>query len=352
VADSQYEIALDAARLAELPARSSAWQQDLPGEFSQPAWYFYQSEELAAAQIEVQAATQTLEAEQKGFDEVLQNASNADLSAAEKRLAEAQAAFLVADQVLERARSQRDKEVTDFAQSVYDAAEAELEAAQSEYERMLSESAAEDVLQARARLAVAQARYDAALDRLDTLLTGEYARQVELAEITLRGAEATITQAEVGVTQAQDALAAAGKAVAQAQAELDLIDVQIDKLTVFAAVSGVVINRQVEPGEVIQTGAPLMVIGQLERLKINVYVPEDRYGQVSLGDKALVTVDSFPGQVFSATVVYIADRAEFTPRNVQTAEGRRTTVFAVELDVENTDGKLKPGMPADVQFGE
>jgi HlyD family secretion protein len=63
-------------------------------------------------------------------------------------------------------------------------------------------------------------------------------------------------------------------------------------------------------------------------------------------------VDSFPGQTFEAAVVHIADQAEYTPRNVQTAEGRRTTVFAVKLAVENPDGKLKPGMPADVSFGE
>jgi hypothetical protein len=65
---------------------------------------------------------------------------------------------------------------------------------------------------------------------------------------------------------------------------------------------------------------------------------------------AHVTVDSFPRESFMAQVVYIADKAEFTPRNVQTVEGRRTTVFAVELAIENPEGKLKPGMPADVEF--
>ena len=93
-----------------------------------------------------------------------------------------------------------------------------------------------------------------------------------------------------------------------------------------------------------------MTIGQLNSLRITVYVPEDRYGQVKLGEKALVSVDSFPEEKFSATVVHIADQAEFTPRNVQTAEGRKTTVFAVELSIENPEGKLKPGMPADVCF--
>jgi hypothetical protein len=95
----------------------------------------------------------------------------------------------------------------------------------------------------------------------------------------------------------------------------------------------------------------VITLGQLGQLKITVYVPEDRYGGIDLGETARVTVDSFPGEAFSATVVHIADQAEFTPRNVQTAEGRKTTVFAVELEIENPEGMLKPGMPADVCFG-
>jgi hypothetical protein len=67
---------------------------------------------------------------------------------------------------------------------------------------------------------------------------------------------------------------------------------------------------------------------------------------------AEVGVDSFPNEKFQAEVLRIADEAEFTPRNVQTDEGRRTTVFAVELSVQDPGGRLKPGMPADVTFQE
>ena len=80
------------------------------------------------------------------------------------------------------------------------------------------------------------------------------------------------------------------------------------------------------------------------------YLPEDTYGRVTLGQTAKVTVDSYPGAAFRGTVSHIADQAEFTPRNVQTVEGRRTTVYAIKLDVPNPDGRLKPGMPADVTF--
>ena len=82
------------------------------------------------------------------------------------------------------------------------------------------------------------------------------------------------------------------------------------------------------------------------------YVPENRYGTILLGQSARVNVDSFPGETFDARVIRIADQAEFTPRNVQTEQGRSTTVFAVDLAVSNPQGKLKPGMPADVYFNQ
>jgi HlyD family secretion protein len=63
-----------------------------------------------------------------------------------------------------------------------------------------------------------------------------------------------------------------------------------------------------------------------------------------------ITADSFPGESFDGQVIRIADEAEFTPRNVQTVEGRFTTVYAVEILAPNPDHKLKPGMPADVMI--
>ena len=116
------------------------------------------------------------------------------------------------------------------------------------------------------------------------------------------------------------------------------------------AVAGVIMTRTAEPGELIQPGMTALTIGQLDGLTVTVYIPENRYGQINLGDKATVTVDSFTGETFTAVVVRIADQAEFTPRNVQTSEERQTTVYAVELAVTDENTQLKPGMPADVRF--
>jgi multidrug resistance efflux pump len=203
----------------------------------------------------------------------------------------------------------------------------------------------------------AEAQLNRAMQDLDKLQDGPDPDDVAVLEARIaaikvapRQAAAAVEQARVGLTQAQAMLDQAQSAVAQAQAELDLIEKQLDKAVVYAATSGIVLSRNIEVGEVVQPGAAVMTIGQIDNLTITVYVPEDRYGQINLGEGAQVTVDSFPGETFSATVIYIADKAEFTPRNVQTPEGRRTTVFAVELSVDDQQGKLKPGMPADVCF--
>jgi len=207
-------------------------------------------------------------------------------------------------------------------------------------------------------LAQAQSNLEKALQELEKVQNGPdpdkvavLEAQIEVIKVTPKQSEATIEQAKVGVEQAKARLDQAEATLDQANAELELIEVQLDKVMVYAPAAGVVLSRDIEPGEVIQPGTSVMSIGQLDSLKIVVYIPEDQYGQIKLGDKTQVTVDSFPKETFIATVVHIADQAEFTPRNVQTSEGRKTTVFAVELSIENLEGKLKPGMPADVCFG-
>jgi HlyD family secretion protein len=229
------------------------------------------------------------------------------------------------------------KDDLDEAQSDYDSAVRRLE-----YETALDQ---------------ANAQLSNAMDDLNKLRDGPDPDTVSLQEARIvaikvapRQAEATVEQARVGLAQAQARLDQAQTAIAQAQAELDLIEKQLEKSVVYASTAGIVLSRNLELGEVVQPGATVMSLGQLENLTITVYVPEDLYGRISLGEHATVTVDSFPGETFNARVDYIAGQAEFTPRNVQTPEGRRTTVFAIELTLDGGQGKLKPGMPADVCF--
>lgn len=180
-------------------------------------------------------------------------------------------------------------------------------------------------------------------------------QQLDTALATLANAQAQYNALAAGANPKQIEAAQAQTDAAQAQADaaaaaVRVLDVQIGKLTVTAPTDGAVITRAVNPGEVVLPGATLAVIADLKHLRITVYVPEDRYGAITVGEAAKVTVDSFPGESFAAKVERLADTAEFTPRNVQTAQGRKTTVFAVKLLIDNPAGKLKPGMPADVTF--
>lgn len=174
--------------------------------------------------------------------------------------------------------------------------------------------------------------------------------QVATAEAGLDAAQAQLDLAEAGPKPQQ--IEAVEAQVAAAQATVALLSTQIRRQTLTAPVSGVILTRAIEPGEVASPGATLLLIGQLDDLTLTVYVPEDQYGQIELGQTATLTADSFPGETFTGTVRRIADQAEFTPRNVQTAEGRASTVYAIELTVTDESGQLKPGMPVDVVFGE
>jgi HlyD family secretion protein len=336
-AQTQYDLVLLAARQQDQLNRVSAWDTSLPDEFSLPVWYFEKDEELSAAEKEVAEAKAALESELANLDDVLTNASNANFFMAEERLAEAQTSFVVARQVLERAEQAQDNQaLREQAQKQLDAAQAGLKAAQETYNRLLTSTASQDVLEVRARVAIARARYDAANDWMNALLTGEDSLQVKAAQNGIAQATTLVSQAEAGL--------------AQAQAALNGINLQIAKATVISPIDGILLTRNLEAGETVSPGSTVMTIGQLDVVDLVVYIPEDRYGEIDLDEEVSIRVDSFPGDTFNGTVAHISDQAEFTPRNVQTVEGRRATVYAVRLLVPNPEMKLKPGMPADVTF--
>jgi len=120
--------------------------------------------------------------------------------------------------------------------------------------------------------------------------------------------------------------------------------------TLYAPISGVVLRKNVELGEILSAGTPVFTIGDLENPWVKVYVKEDKLGQVKLGHKADVRVDSFKNKTYEGTVTFISSEAEFTPKNVQTEEERVKLVFGVKVKVKNENGELKPGMPADVRI--
>lgn len=326
----QYDITLNSSRLQDQQNRVNSWNSSQPEEFDLPVWYFDKEEKIISAKAAVDAAAEDLDIENEKLLQVLDNNSSQELLSAEKRLADAQAAFLIADQVLTQADGAQDiEEISNYANDLYDAAKTELDSAQSDYNRLLTTQEAKEVLEARVRVRVAQERLDRAVDYLNSLESGDQSLQVKAAGLGVQ-------QAEAGLGQAKAALAS--------------IDLQLEKTVIKSPVDGIVLTRNLEEGEVLAPGSVALTIGQLQELSLTVYIPETEYGKINLGDTVSIAVDSFPGENFTGTVTYISDQAEFTPRNVQTVDGRKTTVYAVKITVPNPDLELKPGMPADVTF--
>ncbi|MDP1714455.1 MAG: efflux RND transporter periplasmic adaptor subunit [Anaerolineales bacterium] len=336
-AQLQYDQALSAALAEEESTRLDQWKQSKPAEFDQPNWYFSKDERITSAQAEVDTAKAALEKAQTRLSDTEKRAGSSTFVAAERKLSDERIAFEVSKAVLEHTSGASDgSNLHDSAQTAFDDAKIKLDNAQKDYDDALTTDGAKDVLEARADIAVARERYNSAMDALRALQTGEQSPAVASAQKALEQALAVLGQVRTTARQVQT--------------NLDLINTQMDKLTVRAPMDGVVLVRSIEVGEVIQAGMPALTIGKLDTLKVTVYIPETQYGQISLGQQATLRVDSFPNETFTATVMRIADKAEFTPQNVQTKEGRQTTVYAIELSVDNMDGKLKPGMPVDVTF--
>ncbi|MCA9901901.1 MAG: HlyD family efflux transporter periplasmic adaptor subunit [Ardenticatenaceae bacterium] len=178
-------------------------------------------------------------------------------------------------------------------------------------------------------IAAAQAQVDAAMAQRD------------MAAASLAGLVNGARAEEIAAAQAQ---------VNAAQAQLAMLDVQLGKFTITAPWDGILLTRSVEPGETALPGTTLLEIGRLDRLKLTVYLPEDRFGIVTPGQSATVTVDTYPDREFIGTVLQVADEAEFTPSNIQTQEERVRLVYAVVISLENPDLALKPGMIADAEF--
>jgi len=123
-------------------------------------------------------------------------------------------------------------------------------------------------------------------------------------------------------------------------------------MTLTAPRDGYVVERALSEGEVAAPLAPVLVLADLKRVTLTVYLLEGIYGQVRLGDSVAVRVDSVPGKAFTGKVTYISPRAEFTPTTVQTQEDRARLAYAIEISLDNPDLALKPGMIADVEFGQ
>lgn len=324
--------------------------------------------EATYAQIAASSSTERLLAQQ-AIDDLY---SNADVARANKMLEIANLRDAVSDaerrvSSLEQGGKQTD---IDSARASVILLVDELEDEQEDYEDYANRPETNlDRAAQQLKLAEVQSRYDDAVRRLNSLEADANSIDLSIAEANLLLAESMLIVAQsdledlqegpdpdaLALAEARLASANASLVVAQAQvdsaqATFEVLRVQAEKSQILSPINALVLNQLVEKGETVLPGTPLITLSEPSEISITVFIPEDRYGQISLGDVAEVTVDSFEGELFDAVVVRIADQAEYTPRNVQTEEDRRTTVFAIELAIKDSGGKLKSGMPGDVVF--
>jgi HlyD family secretion protein len=228
---------------------------------------------------------------------------------------------------IRQARAQAESARADVA-----AAEAELQAATADlqrFEQLLAANAGSRKQRddAATRREVAEARRSAARDRV-------------------RAADEVVARLQAG--SRPEEIAAARARVATVDAQIAVLEKTLRDATLLSPLAGVVTSKLVDAGEMVAPRTPIVVVTELDKAWANVYVDEPIVPTLRLGQAGTVITDA--GQRLEGTITFISPRAEFTPRNVQTAEERSKLVYRIKVSVDNREGVLKVGMPVEVEL--
>jgi HlyD family secretion protein len=293
-----------ALRKAELAAAQAALAELKAG--SRP-------EEIAAAEAIYKKAKYL-------HDELVAGSRPEEIATADAAVKQAEASARFAEQENKRqsdlfkqgAVPEQDR---DLAQANYDSAVAKLHQAQAQYELVKKGPRQEDIDQAAAAMAQAEQQY----------ILVKKGPRIE-----------TIQQAEAHV--------------GQAQAALELAETELGYAKLTSSLSGVVLSKNIEPGEYVVPGTPIVTVADLTNIWVRAYINEPDLARVKLGQKARITSDSYPGKVYEGRVSFISSEAEFTPKTVQTPKERVRLVYRIKIDITNQNMELKPGMPVDADI--
>jgi len=234
-------------------------------------------------------------------------------------------------------------------------AQAEMEQARAELTLMQAGYRKEEIGQAEAQVAALEAELAQAtknLDRMQALMQAgpgtveardDALGRRDAAAARLEGAREQLRKLRAGYRREE--IAAARARLEAAQARSAQLEQQIKDAAIVSPTDGMVTEKGSEAGELLQAGALIVVVTDLDHAWLNVFIPGPDLGRVRLGQPARVLTDG--GEERAGRVMFIASQAEFTPKNVQTRDERVKLVYRVKIGLDNDDGLFKPGMPAE-----
>ena len=253
--------------------------------------------------------------------QVIANLETADL---ELDVANANAQLLGAQATLMQLTNGSRPQDVSAAQAALRSAEADKQNAAVEYQRvqlLFAKSAvsAQDRDRSQTVYATANARADQVAQQLSLVAEGPRKEEIDLAAARVEQANQLLKLAQTRLAYAQ----------------------------ITAPVDGVVLSKNIEAGEYVSPGTPVVTIADLNQVWLKAYIAETDLGKVKLGQKVAVTTDTYPQKSYNGYIGFIASEAEFTPKSIQTAEERVKLVYRIKIMVGNSAHELKPGMPAD-----
>lgn len=238
--------------------------------------------------------------------------------------------------------------------------EASLDKAKEDLGDLESGARSQEIEDANASIAVAQANLTKAqkdLERYQALYKDGAVSTKDLDSAnnayqtafgTLKSAQARLALLQAGNRPGK--ISSQQMEVKRNQAVLEYSRTQLKDTIINTPLSGLILSKNFELGEYVNVGEAIATVGNLEDCWVKIYIPSSQLGLIKVGQKALVKVDSFPNQSFQGSISQINENAEFTPRQSITKKERTNQVFGVKVKLDNSSGKLKPGMPADVSL--
>jgi HlyD family secretion protein len=297
---------------------------------------------LAAAGSQVQQMITATEYQKESLEADIQ-LKQAQVQAAEARLSELLAGSRA--QEIEQARAALDE-----AQSEEQRASRDWQRAQELFKKDDISSSQYDQFQQRYKSAAALLKQ--AQERLALVKEGPRKEEIEAARAQVAAAKAALRLSEAArleLKRRTEEIVARRADLRRAQAQVSVLDSQLDDAVAYSPIDGVVLSKAAEPGQVVAAGTAILTVGDLDHPWLRGYISESDLGRVKLGAKVRVTTDSFPGKVYWGRISFIASEAEFTPKQIQTAEERVKLVYRVKIDLANPQHELKSNMPVDAE---